>query len=550
MDAAGSHMEAVAWSGDRLIAVGDRASVRAAAGAGATVVDTGGAEVLPGFVDAHHHASLSALYGGVVRLCPPEVTDIPSLQAALSRSAEGLPPGAWLVAMEWDEQLLAERRAPTRQEVDDAVPDHPVFALHYSGHRALASSRALELAGIDRHTPDPSGGAIGRDRKGLPDGVLVERGMSRVESLARADRVVRDLDGILDRLAAHYRAMVAVGITRIADCTVPADLLDVYRRSAARGDVLFPTLALPVSATGWLEEPWDVFDGAPTGERDGPLTVGPVKLVFDGAPGCSMCLSLWQALGVTVRTARFALRVGSLDPVRASFSVSPRMGAKVRTGIAIYRRQEANAVIAAAVERGFAVATHAIGNEAVDVALSAYEATGAGVHGAGRARLEHAAFLERELVARIAGCGAAVVAQPYFLTLPAYANAVSIPGIRGFPLRWLLDAGVLLAGSSDYPVAGFDPLDGVRHAVHRRTTRGHVYEPDQRVSMDEALAMYTRGGAEACHALDESGTLEVGKRADLVVLDRPLRGEADLEAARVRATIVAGQVVHGDPAGA
>jgi hypothetical protein len=541
MDDARTEAEAIAIRAGAIFAVGARGPVLAIAGSDATVVDASGAAVLPGFIDAHHHVGLSALYGGTARLTPPRVTNIASLQATLAEAAAELPPGRWLVAMDWDESQLAERRPPTRAELDDAVPDGPLFALHYTCHRALANTRALELAGIDARSPDPSGGLISRGRSGLPNGLLVERGMSRVEALARPDLAAHDTDGYLDRMAEHYRRIVAVGITRLADTTVPIDLIPLYRRAVERGEVLVPTILCPVSTSGYLEAPWDALEGPVTGHEEGPLTIGPVKLVFDGAPGCAMCLSWWQSVGVMARTAALAVRTGSLDPARTALSTEPRYGAKVRTGITIYRREEAREIIAAIAARGFGVATHAIGNEAVDIALEAYEAVGVALHGGGLPRIEHGVFLDRALVERIAGGGFAVVAQPAMLAMHGTRDAVAIPGLPFKPLRWLLDAGVCVSGSSDYPVTGFDPLDGIRTACSRINARGVVVSPDQRVSLDEAIAMYTRGSATACGVLDRCGTLEVGKRADLVVI------EGDLESpdARVRATVVGGRVVHG-----
>ncbi len=546
MDTAETRAEAIAWNDGRIVAVGTRDAVVRAAGEGAETVDADRATVLPGFVDAHHHPSIVAMYGGLVRLTPPRVVDIASLQKTLAEAAATLPAGEWLVAMEWDEMLLAERRPPTRAELDDAVPDHPLLAFHYSCHRALANGRALALAEIDRATPDPSGGTISRGPRGVPDGLLIERGMSRVEMLARASLLARDAEGFFERLGRHHHALAAVGITRLVDATVPGDVAALYREAERRGLLLIPTVMMPVSTRGYLETPWDVLDGPTTEDGDGLLINGPLKLVFDGAPGCAMCLGWWQTAGTFMRSWAMALAQRSLDPLRATMSLDPRIGRKIRTGIHIYARGEAHAIVHAAASRGFQLATHAIGNDAVDVALGAYETAGAALGRAGIPRIEHATFLDRELVARIAGVGAAVVAQPYFLGLPAFGSAPSIPGLRMSALRWLLDGGVKVAGSSDHPVAGFDPLDGVRAAVGRVTRRGHVHEPDQAVTLDEALAMYTRTAAEVSGAGARAGTLEVGKRADLVVLSGPLASLRDLETARVRATIVGGTTLFGD----
>ena len=544
--AGASEAEAMAARDGVIVAVGTARDVAAVAGADAERCDLRGQTLLPGFIDAHHHPSIVALYGALVRLVRPHVTDVASLQRALAAAAEKLAPGEWLVACDWDELNFKERRPPTRAELDEAVPDRPLFAMHYSCHRAVVNSRALELAGIDRNTASPSGGTISRGKDRVPDGLLIERAMCRAEEAARASLIAQDADGYFARLTRHHEALLAKGVTYVVDATVPTDLLTLYREGLRRGALRVPTLAFPVSTKGYLEAPWDILDGPVTGQADDELLrVGPVKLVFDGAPGCAMCLSWWQVAGSTLSAWARAAEDGSLDAVRTALSVKPRFeGTSVRTGIAIYRHDEAEAIVRAAAQRGFSVAIHAVGNEAVETALDAYAA--APVNGAAALRrIEHATFLDEPLVRRIKDSGVAVVAQPHFMSLPTYASAPSIPGLRNSPLRWLLDAGVPVAGSSDFPVAGFDPLDGVRSAMSRKTLRGHVYEGDQCVSLDEALAMYTRTAAEVCGEGATRGTLEVGKRADFVVVRGSLRRAEELETARVVATALGGEVVFG-----
>jgi len=477
-----------------------------------------------------------------VRLAAPAVKSIQDLQQRLSETARSQPPGTWIVGIEWDELTFAERRAPTRAELDAAVPDHPLFAMHYSCHRAAANSRALELAGIGKHTPDPFGGVIERDANGHPSGLLVERGMSRVEALARAALVARDVDGFLDRLGVHYQALVRAGITRLADAAVPGDLRALYREAQARGLVTLPTVLMPVSVAGYLEPPLDVFDWPLTGEREGNLVVGPVKLILDGAPACALCMTYWQTAVSSLRAFANALRLRSLDPIRASLSVRPTFGRDVRTGIHVLSPEETDRTVRAATERGFGVACHAEGNEAIGRALTAYEAYSARLHGGGRARLEHVLFAGQELAARIGRAGAAAVMQPHFLSIPTVQSSPELPGLPLIPLRTLLDAGVTVAGSSDFPVTGFDPLDGIRSAVSRRCGGG-VREAAERVSLDEAFGMYTREAARVLGCLDQCGTLEKGKRADVVFLDRPIRSEGDLEHATVARTVVEGRTV-------
>ncbi len=538
MDPALPAAEAIAFAEGRIRAIGPKAHVLAQA-PGAEVIDLGDAAVLPGFIDAHHHVSLSALYGGAPRLEPPSVHDVPSLQASLTALDRDLPSDRWLIAMHWDEAKLRERRPPTRQELDAAVPDRPVFLMHYTFHRALANTKALRLAGIDRRTPEPAGGVISRGAGGLPDGLLIERAMAKVEELARADRIRVDGPGVLTRLAAHYRGIAQAGITRVCDPAVPMDLFALYRALAERGEVIVPTIACPVSLRGWLPEPTDALEGPPTNEEIGPnLKIGPVKLVFDGAPGCSMCLSWGQTLVTLARSVGIALRRGGIDSLRTSMSTAPRVGRDVRTGVTIYQPEDAARVVAAAVSRGFSVASHAIGNAAIDVALGAYAAAGARLADAGVPRLEHASFAEPSQARRMADLGVAAVVQPAMLRMLAIANAPRIPGLPFLPLRRLLDAGVKIVGSSDYPIETFEPLAALRAAVTRETAFGDVVDPDERITLDEAIAMYTRVAAEVLACSHETGTLTVGKRADLVVIDD--LGDA---AASVRRSFINGVAV-------
>jgi predicted amidohydrolase YtcJ len=221
----------------------------------------------------------------------------------------------------------------------------------------------------------------------------------------------------------------------------------------------------------------------------------------------------------------------------------PRVvGTKVRTGIRLYPPGEAGKLVARAVRAGFSVATHATGNDAMDVALAAYEAAGSDLHRAGPPRLEHFLFASHQQVKRAADVGAVIVTQPNFLTLRGFDGIPGIPGLATMPLRWLLDAGVTVAASSDYPCAGLNPLDGIAAAVHRKTAT-RVHTPSQCVSIDEALRAYTRDAAKALGCDAECGSLEPGKRADLVVLDAPLRDEPDRLG--VHATILGGAIEFG-----
>lgn len=509
-------------------------------GSDATEIDAAGATVLPGFIDAHHHAGLAALYGGARPLLPPEVTDIPSLQKALAAIAAESPEHEWVVVTEWNEEHLTERRAPTRTELDDAVPDRPVFAMHYSCHRAAVNSRALELLGIDRHTADPMGGVIERGKNEIPNGLLLERAMADAEGRARASLFARDAEGFLERLGRHYRTIAKSGITHLIDAMVPEDMAQLWEEADRRGLVIVPTTIMPAAAKGgYFSPPFSALDGRPTGQFRGRLRVGPMKLVFDGAPTCGMCMSWWQIAGVTLNAFAMTLRQRSFETLRTSFSVKPTFGRDVRSGIMLYDPSLASKMTEEARAHGFELAIHATGNVAADLAIDSFEKLG---NRMGHARIEHGTFLSREQVVRVADLGIAIVTQPPFLRLPTIAHAPAIPGLPYMPLRWLLDAKVTVGASSDFPVTVLDPLEGIRAAVLRRNFHDVIHEPAQRIELEEAVALYTSGAAKAANCFDERGSLEIGKRADVVILDDELT-VASLERIRVKRTFIGGEEV-------
>ncbi|MFO0735988.1 MAG: amidohydrolase [Labilithrix sp.] len=519
----------VAWRDGRLV---DPRTI----GPDVIEIDAGGATVLPGFIDAHHHAGLAALYGGAQPLVAPAVTDIASLQAAVAAAAASSA-SEWVVVSEWNEERLAERRPPTRAELDEAAPGRPVFAMHYSCHRAVVSSKALEILGIDRHTPDPFGGVIERGRGGVPNGLLLERAMADAEGRARASLVATDAEGFLSRLSRHYRDIARAGITHVIDAMVPEDMAVLWEEADRRGAVIVPTTIMPAAARGgYFDPPFTALDGRPTGESRGNLRIGPMKLVFDGAPVCAMCMSWWQAGGVMLSALAMTLRQRSWDTLRTSMSVKPTLGRELRSGIMLYDPSLARKITEEARARGFDLAIHATGNAAAELAIDSF----AQLEGrAGRARIEHGTFLDREQIRRVADLGVAIVTQPPFLRLPTIAHAPPIPGLPYLPLRWLLDAKVTVGASSDFPVTAFDPLAGIRAAVERRTMLEELHEPEQRIELDEAVALYTSGAAKAAGCFDERGSLDPGKRADVVILDQALTPES-LDRVRVKRTFIGG----------
>jgi predicted amidohydrolase YtcJ len=278
-----------------------------------------------------------------------------------------------------------------------------------------------------------------------------------------------------------------------------------------------------------------------------------VKLFIDGAERCAMCLSMTQVARSAARALRAAVGGEGLAVLRAA-RTAPRLkrgpDGLLHAGELFWDQEPLDASVRTAAERGFQVAQHAIGNEAIARAVTALDHSGAGLDRLpGRPRLEHVMFLDEPMCRRIAALGTIAVVQPNFV-YDIIGDVVALtpapPPVMVKPLRSLLDAGVTLAGSSDYPVSGFDVLAGIRAAVTRATRGGRVCEGEQAISVDEALRAYTMGSAQALGVDGATGSLEPGKRADIVVLSQdPRRVDPDrLTEVDVLRTYVGGRLAH------
>lgn len=528
--------EAMLVEGGRIAAVGTRDALAGAASGDVQVEDLAGRTVVPGFIDAHHHLSLAILYEGAVACAAP---DIRTIQSRLAEAAEKIPKGAWVTGYGFDESRLAERRYPTRDDLDAACPDHPVALVHYSFHSVVANSRALAEAGIGRETPDPPAGQIVRGARGEPTGLLVETALVTVEKLARQSLLARDGEGFLERLAAYEARLFAAGITAIADPMVTPSVEALVREAKRRGRMRMPFVLMPIDEGGYLVPPTERLAGPPTGESEDDILVGPLKLVFDGGNACAMCLTARQALTASLVTVGRVLKTMSFAPVRAARRAGAlTMGAdfKLRSGLRFYPEDaQALAVVTPAVERGFALAIHAMGNEGVAQALRTIEAVRKLHRDLPPPRIEHATFVDDHLLDRAREIGVAIVAQPGFVDL--FADGVpALPGIRVLAHRSMLDRGLTLAGSSDAPVIGFEPIEGIRRAVDRRGVA-----EEEAIDAADALAMYTREAAKVC-GLADRGVLRKGARADFVIFS----GDpgVDPAAATLDRTVLGGRVVY------
>jgi len=496
----------------RIAALGPAAAVRAAAQPGAAVLRLDGATVIPGLIDAHCHVINVGYLAAGADCSQPAAPDIAAIQARLRAAAAATPAGSWVMGSGYVEYKLAERRHPTRADLDAAVPDRPAVIYHTSLHACVLNSPALREAGFADGQPDPSDGVLGRDDQGRLTGVVFEGPMFRVF----ADKLRDDLAGMDAAARARVvrragQRLAALGLTAACDADMRCPTLAAYAEADEDGGLSQRIYGLTVH-----DQADELVASGLRGRRSGRLAAEAVKIWADG--------------GMSSRTAA----------IHGTYPVPP-----FGSGVLYFAPDELTAIVGDLAARGFQVCIHAQGDRAIEITLDAYARTLAGTRGNPRRhRIEHGGAMYPALTARAAALGIPVVSQPGFLSDLGDGFAEAFPDQADllYAFRSWQRAGITVAGSSDAPVITPDPLTGIRDAILRRTAGGRVIGPDERLAAREALAMYTAGGAFAMHRETEIGSLEPGKLADFTVLDRnPLSVEPEqITGIRVLATVVDG----------
>lgn len=513
MDPARPSAEVVAVGDDGRIAyVGDRSG--APAGPHVRHVNLGGHTLLPGFNDAHVHIwKLGLLLTVQVDARGAAAPNLPAIVHAFRARASAAAPGDWLTGRGYNEAELPERRHPTRYDLDEASADHPIALTRTCGHMIVANSRALALADIRRETPDPPGGVIVRDEHGEPTGLLQETAQGLIT------RVIPDYDD--ETLARAIQAanwhQLALGITSATDPLLTPLHLRVYRQLERKGGLAVRIHGLPI------RRPDGGTDTLPLPERfvSDFLRIDGVKFFADG--GLS---------GATAAISQTYKQTGN-------------------SGVLRFSDDELFALMWEAHDAGFRIATHAIGDVAIEQVITAYERLHTRKPGTGlRHRVEHLGLPSAVHLARARALDLIAVPQTIFLyalgqTYRRYLPDAFFP--RCFPVRAMLDAGLTVALSSDAPVVADDnPLLGMKAALDRLDRAGQPIAPEQAITAYEALLAYTMGGAIASGDDDNRGSLTPGKWADMIVLDGdPLTTEpAALPGLKVVQTFVGGREAY------
>jgi predicted amidohydrolase YtcJ len=501
---------AVAVRNGRIAKVGDDDVVLRAAGPLTRRIDLNGRALIPGFNDAHAHVwKIGHLLTTMLDL--RKVESVEGLVDDVRGFAKRLPADAWLLGRGFNEAVMRERRPPTRADLDRAAPDRPVALTRTCGHIYAVNSLALERAGIGADTAAPVGGLIERDDAGRPNGLLHETAMGLINRVM-APPTADDYEAMI---IAALRHQLSLGITSSADCGVSPQLLSVYRSMDARD-------ALPSR-----------------------VNVMPLRRV-DGVPAPLPLPERYESDMLRVDTAKF-LADGGLSGATAALSVNYRHAP--HKGVLRFERGELAALCQETHDAGWRIATHAIGDVAIDQMLDIYESLGPHPRGFAH-RIEHFGLPDANQLARASRLRVIAAPQTIFIHSLGRNFRRYLPDAflaRTYPIRAMLDAGVRVALSSDAPVVDDDnPLVGMTAAVTRRDDEGEVIAPEQAITAAEALHAYTMGGAVASGDEANRGSIEAGKWADLAVLSRnPLISPPEaLREVTVDMTLVAGRVEY------
>ncbi|MBM7809033.1 putative amidohydrolase YtcJ [Geodermatophilus bullaregiensis] len=494
-----------------------------------TVVDLRGAPVVPGFHDAHHHLSMRGQRLRQVDLTSPGVAGLDELYARVAERAASLEAGAWVLGHGYDQNKIGGH--PTREALDRAAGGRPVWLTHNSGHMGVLSTEGFRRAGLADldAVPDVPGGRVARDDRGRPDGLLAERAQELAQAVLRPEPFedwVRGIGMASDvALSEGTTSITEPGICAGLAGNGPADLA-AFLTARERGVLRVRATLMPaidtLHETGDVEpgHPWFGLDlGVRTGLGDEWVRVGAVKVFSDGS--------------LIGRTA--AMREPYADPPGAA-------GFLVEEAATLHER------IVAAHAHGWQVATHAIGDAALDVVLDAYEDAQRRFPRPGvRHRVEHAGVTGDDQVARMAALGVVPVPQGHFVGEIGDGMLQALGPERSrlcYRQRSFLDAGIVVPGSSDCPVVRGAPLLGIHDLVNRRTGSGQPFTPEEALTVEEALHAYTYGSAYADHQEHEKGRLARGLLADLVVLGEDLSA---VDPARIADVPVVATVVGGVP---
>ena len=510
-----SRATGVAIRAGKVAAVGSDSDALAWRAPGVEVIDLAGRSIAPGLNDAHCHPiwvgrALTNIDAGT----PPNRT-VADIVARVAARANETRPGEWLLGRGYDQARLDDQRHPTRHDLDPVSPRNPALVVRACGHIAVANSRALELAGITRDTPDPDGGTIDRDEHGEPTGVVREA----AQTLVRAVMPAPTLDECKTWLVAAGHDFLSKGVTSVAEAGIhDSTLMRAYGELRNAGELPVRTYLMMM-----IDEMLDhlIGLGIRTGFGDAWLRVGPAKFFLDGSIGG--------------RTARMS---------------QPYEGETGNVGLWMDDPDAMKARFVRAHKAGFQCCAHAIGDAAIALLLDAYEqALREDPRPNHRHRIEHCSIVDMNIIDRIKRIGAVPIPGTSFLHAfrNAYVQNLGMPRIRyAYGMNTFYEHGIVAAASTDAPVVSTSATIGLQTMMTRRSEEGEAIWPEEAISLEEAVRAYSWNGAYASFEERIKGALLPSMLGDAAVFETNLAETNPDELGQVRAdlTVIDGRVVY------
>jgi len=489
---------AIAIKGDSILAVGTDNEMDEVKNKKTRIIDCAGKTLVPGFNDAHCHLYPLVRKLFSLDLSPGAVRSIKEMKQIIRRKVQSTPEGRWINGTDYNEFYLTERRHPNRWDLDEVAPRHPIILTHRSLHAAVLNSLALELVGINNEMEEPRGGIIDRDfETGEPNGILYEMG-EYLRSKVPSNMADQDIEWGMSEID---RQFLSYGITSIGEASVSNDLAQWQTYLKLKKSRILKSRIYMMAGIAAIDE----FKQAAltTGSGDSELKVGSLKIVLSEAYG------------------------------RLNLS-----------------QKELNQKVLEASQAGFQVAIHAVERSTFEAAVTALEySQNQFPQSKIPNRIEHGSECSPEIRSRLIDLRVAVVSQPPFIYYSGERYLAQVPLELQqwlYPFKSLMDAGIIVAASSDSPVVPYNPLMGIYAAITRRTESGRTVLSEEAVSVGQALTMYTSNAARASLEEKIKGTLAPGKVADTVMLSAdPFRSSPEIiKEIKVEMTVIGGEIVY------
>lgn len=509
--------EAVAVKDNRIIFVGLNNEVNSFIGEKTSIIDLQGKKLLPGFIDSHIHLTYYGLNQLAINCKAEHIDSIEVLLVDLKKKSLETPKGEWIRAFGFNETAVKEMRYPTIDELNAISVEHPIMISRTCNHISVLNSKALELAQINENTPDPDGGVIERDLDGKLTGKLIEAANMGMSDVARH---TEDEQRQAVKIASDH--FIASGLTSVHDAGGQGpDSFRILQQAVKSRDIRVRVYAMICQINNSQEFVRKMMESSVvTGTGDERFKVGPAKMFTDGS-----------STGPTIAT-------------RKPYDSDPN-----NYGILYQSEEEIYEVLGEAHKKGYQLTVHAQGDKAIEMYLNcvekAIEETPRTNH---RHRIEHAGISSPDLQERMKKLGIIPIPNPPFpyefgeIYVRHYGDRVQ----HMYAARDYIDQGIIAAGGSDAPVTDINPLLGIHVAVNRKSQSGMDIGSSQCISVMEAIKLYTWNGAYASFEENIKGSIEVGKLADLVVLnDSILNVSPDqIKDLKVEITMIDGEIIY------